>query len=92
MESRMSEYCKVTVSLPRSLVEYADGEAARTSRSRSEVISQAIALAKTMQRDELAARGYALYSQESEEFADATRHWASDWLEAEDWDDAGQAR
>lgn len=87
MQAQPSAYCKVTVSLSRRLVEYADQEAARTSQSRSEIISRALALAKKAQRDYLAARGYARYAQESEDFASSVAPLAGDWLTAEDWDD-----
>ncbi len=80
-----SRYCKVTISLPCALIEYADQEAARTSQSRSEVISRALALAQKAQKDALAARGYALYAQESETFAANAEQLAGDWWEREDW-------
>ncbi len=40
MQPQNTRYCKITVSLPCGLVEYADQEAARTSQSRSEVIGR----------------------------------------------------
>jgi metal-responsive CopG/Arc/MetJ family transcriptional regulator len=87
MQPHHPGYCKVTISLPCVLVEYADQEAARTSQSRSEIISRALALAKKAHRDELAARGYAFYAQESEAFADSAGQLAGDWLATEDWGD-----
>ncbi len=87
MQAQITGYCKVTISLPCALVEYADQEAARTSLSRSEIISRAVAAAKRARRDELAARGYASYAQESEEFAAGAEQLAQDWLEPEDWGD-----
>ncbi len=85
MQPHHTGYCKVTVSLPCARVEYADQEAARTSQSRSEIISRALALAKKAHRDELAARGYAFYAQEGETFAASAEQLASDWLAAENW-------
>ncbi len=87
MQPQHTGYCKVTISLPCVLVEYADEEAARTSLSRSEIISRALALAKKAHRDELAARGYAFYAQESEDFAAAAGQLAGDWVADEDWGD-----
>jgi metal-responsive CopG/Arc/MetJ family transcriptional regulator len=85
MSSQHAGRCKVTVSLPCALLEYADREAGRASKSRSEVISQALMLAQKLTRDEQAARGYAHYARESEEFAAAAQDNVPDWWEAEDW-------
>ena len=60
---------KVTVSLPRRLLQYADSKAAEKGTSRSQWIADLIARAAACQRDELAAEGYQFYSQEAEEFA-----------------------
>jgi len=87
VQAQRTEYCKITISLPRNLVEYADQEARRVSLSRSEVISRALTQAQKARRNELAARGYAFCSQESEEFAASVASAVSDWWESEDWND-----
>ncbi len=63
---------KVTVSLPVELVRYADQLAASGHRSRSQVISQAIAELRQRQQDDAAREGYAFYAGESEQFAEAS--------------------
>jgi metal-responsive CopG/Arc/MetJ family transcriptional regulator len=60
---------KVTISLPQALLEYADRRAAQTQRSRSQVISEALAAVKTKEEELLAAEGYQFYAQEAAEFA-----------------------
>lgn len=92
MNTTSTGHVKVTISLPNELIRYADQEAARTRQSRSEVISRALALAQKVRKDEMAARGYALYAQESEEFASDAQRLAQDWLTNEDWGDDSQAR
>ena len=63
---------KVTISLAPDLLEFADGQAAKKNVSRSQVISQAIAIVKEMEEELLAAEGYEFYAQEAIEFASAT--------------------
>lgn len=63
---------KVTISLPKALLEFADWRAAQTNRSRSQVISEALAAIKMQEEAELAAEGYQFYAQEAAEFAAAS--------------------
>ena len=63
---------KITISLPNSLVEFADREAARLSISRSRVIAQALSEIKAGEEERLAAEGYQFYAQEASEFATAS--------------------
>jgi hypothetical protein len=72
MRPQTKALCKVTITLPCALVEYADREAASRSLSRSEIIGRALANAKRAGMDALVARGYAFYAQESEAFAAAS--------------------
>ncbi len=61
---------KVTVSLPRDLVRYADKKAAESGKSRSQLVAEALAEKKAREELELAAEGYCFYAGESKEFAD----------------------
>jgi metal-responsive CopG/Arc/MetJ family transcriptional regulator len=63
---------KITISLPDSLVDFADREAARLSISRSRVIAQALSEIKAEEEERLAAEGYRFYAQEASEFAEAS--------------------
>jgi metal-responsive CopG/Arc/MetJ family transcriptional regulator len=63
---------KVTISLAPDLLEFADGQAVKKNVSRSQVISQALAVVKEMEEERLAAEGYEFYAQEAIEFASAT--------------------
>ena len=60
---------KVTVTLPKELVSYADSRAERSGTSRSQVISQALVFLMAAEEERLAAEGYVFYSAEAEEFA-----------------------
>lgn len=60
---------KVTISLPQPLLEFADQRAAHANTSRSQVISEALALIKHQEEERLAAEGYQFYAQEASEFA-----------------------
>lgn len=76
--------CKVTISLPRELVAFADERAKALSTSRSRVISMALAAIKTSEEERLAASGYRFYAQEASEFSAAARHaiagaWGGDY-------------
>jgi metal-responsive CopG/Arc/MetJ family transcriptional regulator len=75
---------KVTVSLPDSLVEFADQEAARLELTRSALIARVLAESKAAYEANLAAEGYRFYAQEASEFADA-----SAVAVAEAWGDDG---
>ena len=72
MARRAHDLEKVTVSLPRELVRYADSLAAERATSRSAVVSDALAVLRERQESELAREGYAFYAEESAEFAAAS--------------------
>jgi len=61
--------CKVTISLPSSLLQYANCKAAEQGTSRSQWIAKVIAQTAANERNRLAAEGYRFYGQEAEEFA-----------------------
>lgn len=71
MQSQTVAIRKVTISLPLSLLEFADRQAEQLRISRSEIIGRALAQAKAVEEDRLAAEGYRFYSQEASEFAEA---------------------
>jgi metal-responsive CopG/Arc/MetJ family transcriptional regulator len=79
---------KITISLPEYLVEFADQRAARSSTSRSQVISQALTIIKALEEEKLAAEGYQFYAGEAVEFAAATAQAATEaWnIMEENWD------
>jgi metal-responsive CopG/Arc/MetJ family transcriptional regulator len=72
MSVETTSVCKITVSLPASLVEFADCEAARLNVSRSRLIAQALAEIKAAEEERLAIEGYRFYAQEASEFAEAS--------------------
>ncbi len=75
---------KITISLPRELVEFADRQASRTHASRSQVISQALAYVKALEEERLAVEGYQFYAQEASEFAAASATVTAEvWLSPE---------
>ena len=80
MAPRVSEVEKVTVSLPRQLVRYADLRAAELGTSRSQIIGHALAELESRERDDLAREGYGFYAAESEEFAAASGKASSEAL------------
>ena len=69
MALRSREIEKVTVSLPRQLVRYADQRATELGTSRSQIIGQALLELEARERDELAKEGYRFYATEAQEFA-----------------------
>ena len=69
MTTEVSLVRKITISLPSTLVEFADREAARLSISRSRVIARALSEIKAEEEERLAAEGYQFYAQEASEFA-----------------------
>ena len=75
---------KITISLPGSLVEFADREATRLNISRSRLIARVLADIKASEEKQLAAEGYRFYAQEASEFAEASARAV-----AESLDDAG---
>lgn len=72
MTTEVSLVRKITISLPSTLVEFADREAARLSISRSRVIARALSEIKAEEEERLAAEGYQFYAQEASEFAAAS--------------------
>jgi metal-responsive CopG/Arc/MetJ family transcriptional regulator len=72
MQTRPPSVRKVTISLPPSLLEFTDRQAAQLKISRSEIISRALAQVKAADEERLAAEGYRFYSQEASEFAAAS--------------------
>jgi metal-responsive CopG/Arc/MetJ family transcriptional regulator len=68
----ISSVQKVTISLPQALLEFADNRAAQTKKSRSQVISEALAAIKIQEEERLATEGYQFYAQEAAEFAAAS--------------------
>jgi len=71
---------KVTVSLPRELVAFADRRAAERGISRSKLIADLLADYKMGEEDALAAEGYQFFAQEAEEFAEASQSAVSEVL------------
>jgi metal-responsive CopG/Arc/MetJ family transcriptional regulator len=61
---------KITVSLPREAVAYADSRARAERTSRSRVIADALALARREEETALAAEGYRFYAGEAAAFAE----------------------
>ena len=77
--------CKITISIPRELVAFADERAKALSISRSRVISAALAAVKNNEDAQLAASGYRFYAEEASEFAGAAQRaiaeaWSGDYL------------
>ena len=70
--------CKVTITLPKELIAFADERAKALSTSRSWVISMALAAVKTNEEERLAASGYRFYAQEASEFAAAAQQAAAE--------------
>lgn len=60
---------KVTLSIPRDLLRYADRRAAALATSRSQVVGDALVELRRREEEELAREGYAFFAQEAEEFA-----------------------
>jgi metal-responsive CopG/Arc/MetJ family transcriptional regulator len=64
---------KVTISLPRDIVAYADRRARSEGTSRSRVIAEALERARAAEEEALAAEGYQFYAQEAADFAEASQ-------------------
>jgi metal-responsive CopG/Arc/MetJ family transcriptional regulator len=69
------------VSLPVSLVDFADREAARLNISRSRLIARALSQIVAVEEERLAAEGYRFYAQEASEFAGARASAVAEALE-----------
>lgn len=72
MSAKATPVRKITISLPDSLVDYADSEAARLNISRSRLIARALFEIKAADQERLAAEGYRFYAREATEFAEAS--------------------
>ena len=72
---------KITVSLPKDLVRYADQRATALGVSRSQVIGQAVAGLRAQDKEQLAQEGYLFYAAEAEEFAILSQRAVSEALE-----------
>lgn len=88
---------RISITVPKELVRFADRQAEELNTSRSQVIVMALSSVKTSQEDRLAAEGYRFYSAEASEFAAASAEavaeaWESTLkqLDNEERDDAGQ--
>jgi len=81
MSAKTAPVRKVTVSLPVSLVDFADREAARLKISRSRLIARALSEIKAVEREQLAAEGYRFYAREASEFAGASASAVAEALE-----------
>ena len=81
MSPKTAPVRKVTVSLPVSLVDFADREAARLNISRSRLIARALSDIKAVEEEQLAAEGYRFYAQEASEFAGASASAVAEALE-----------
>jgi hypothetical protein len=72
MVSSIAAKEKITVTLSRDLLAYAEKKAAEARISRSRVIAEALEEKKAREELELAAEGYRFYSKESDEFASSS--------------------
>ena len=63
---------KVTISLPAQLLDFTDRLAAQAHTSRSQVISQVLAVVQAQEAARLAVEGYHYYGGEATELAQAT--------------------
>lgn len=84
MSAETSPVRKVTISLPVSLVDFADQEAARLNISRSRLIARVLSQIQAAEEERLAAEGYRFYAHEASEFADVSAR-----VVAEAWEHAG---
>ena len=73
-----SQTQKITISLPADLLRFADRQADRLGLSRSQVISKALAQAKVIEEERLAAEGYRFYAREAKEFSEAVSRAAAE--------------
>ncbi len=80
MSERVGTMRKITVSLPKDLIDFADTLAMTKKTNRSEVIADALTAKKEREETELAAEGYRFYAQEAEDFAAASLSAVSEAL------------
>ena len=69
MSTKTQKIRKITISIPTSLVDFADREAARLNISRSRLITRVLSEIREAEEKRLAAEGYRFYAQEAGEFA-----------------------
>lgn len=74
---------KITVSMPKDLVQYADRRATTLGISRSQVIGQAVAELRSQDQEQRAREGYLFYAAELAGFAAASLRAASEALDAD---------
>jgi len=72
MSVKTTSIRKITISLPDSLVDFADQEAARLNVSRSRLIARVLSEARAEEEEQLAIEGYRFYAEEASEFAEAS--------------------
>lgn len=74
MSAKTTSTRKITISLPDSLVDFADREAARLNVSRSRLIARVLSEARAKEKEDehLAVEGYRFYAKEASEFAGAS--------------------
>ena len=72
MPAKTTSTRKITISLPDSLVDFADREAARLNVSRSRLIARVLSKARAEEEEQLAIEGYRFYAEETSEFAGAS--------------------
>jgi len=61
---------KVTITISSELLEFADCQARRFGRNRSQYINQVLADVHRVEKEQLAAEGYQRYAEESSSFAE----------------------
>ena len=86
MSVKVTSTRKVTISLPETLMSFADREAARLNISRSRLIARALGEMEATEQERPAAEGYRFYAREAAEYAEASAGAA-----VEAWEHAGWA-
>ena len=76
-----TEIKRVTISLPRGLIRYADERAAALKTSRSALIGRALADFQEREQEALAREGYLFYGQEATEFSAASGRAVAEAIE-----------
>jgi metal-responsive CopG/Arc/MetJ family transcriptional regulator len=84
MSSRAAEREKITVSLPRELIHYADQRAAALGKTRSQIIGEAVAGLRAKDEEDLAREGYMFYAEEAATFAASSLRAVSEAIEHTD--------
>ena len=72
MSTKTPQIRKITISMPTSLVDFADREAACLYISRSRLIARALSEIRAAKQEPFAAEGYGFYAQEAAEFAEVS--------------------